>query len=115
MKNFVPAFKDDKDRLITIAVLILSIFFYVFPSLITIFVPREYISESTYEISKALFNFELFIFLISLLFLVPIIGWIVGFFVAPVLMIWNIIVIIINLCAIAGNKELNVPEPYKFM
>ncbi len=115
MKNYIPAFKDDRDRFITICVLILSMFLIFFPSLIAIFLPKDYIGESTYEISKSLFNFELLLFLISLLFLVPIIGWIIGFIVAPLLMIWNIIVVVINLCAIAGNKEMSIPEPYKFM
>ncbi len=115
MNKFVPTFKDDRDRLITIAMFISTIFFIFFPSLIVVFIPKDYISESTYNIAKALFNFELLLFLISLLFLIPIIGWIVGFIVAPLLMILNVIIIIINLCAIAGNKELKIPEPYKFI
>ena len=115
MRNFTPTFKDDKDRLITLAMFITSIFFIFVPSLIVIFVPKDYISESTYEIGKTLFNFELLLFLISLLFMIPVIGWIVGFIIAPLLMIWNVIIIIINLCAIAGNKELKIPEYYKFI
>ncbi len=115
MRNFTPTFKDDKDRLITLAMFITSIFFIFVPSLIVIFIPKDYISESTYEIGKTLFNFELLLFLISLLFMIPVIGWIVGFIIAPLLMIWNVIIIIINLCAIAGNKELKIPEYYKFI
>ena len=115
MKQFAPAFKDDKDRLITLGMLIGSIFFIFIPALIVVFVPKDYISESTYEIAKTLFNFELFLFLISLLFMVPIIGWIVGFIVAPLLAIWNIVIIVIDLCAIAGNNPIKIPEPYKFI
>ena len=115
MRNFTPTFKDDKDRLIVLAMFIASIFFIFIPSLIVIFIPKNYISENTYEIGKTLFNFELLLFLISLLFMIPVIGWVVGFIVAPILMIWNVIIIIINLCAIAGNNELKVPEYYKFI
>jgi len=115
MKSFTPQFKDDKDRLITLAMFIASMFFVFVPSLIVIFISKDYISESTYEIAKALFNFELLLFLISLLFIIPIIGWIVGFIIAPLLMLWNIIIIIINLCAFAGNKELKIPEYYRFI
>lgn len=115
MKNFMPSFKDDKDRLITLAMFIASLFFIFVPSLIVIFIPKDYISESTYEIAKTLFNFELLLFIISLFFMVPIIGWIVGFIVAPILMILNIIIIIINLSALASNAELKIPEPYKFI
>ena len=115
MKRFNPVFKDDKDKIITLGIIIFSMFFYIFPPLIALFISKEYISENTYEISKTLFNFELFLFLISLFFLVPVIGWIVGFIVAPILAIWNIIIVIMNICAIAGNNQIKIPEPYKFI
>ena len=115
MKNFAPTFKDDKDRMITLAMFILSIFLVFIPSLIVIFLPKDYISENTCNIAKSLFNFELLLFLISLLSLIPIIGWIMGFIIAPLLMLWNIIVIIINLSAMAGGNELKIPEFYKFI
>lgn len=115
MKTFTPAFKDDKDKIITLGMLICSMFFLFFPSLIVIFLPKEHMSETTYNIAKALFNFELMLFLISLLFMVPIIGWIVGFIVAPILMIWNIVVIVVALCAMAGNNEIKLPEMYQFI
>ena len=115
MKNFTPQFKDDKDRLITLAMFITSMFFIFIPALIVIFIPKDYISETTYNIAKSLFNFELLLFLISLLFIIPIIGWIVGFIIAPLLMLWNIVIVVINLCAIAGNKELKIPEYYSFI
>ena len=115
MKKFMPAFKDDKDKLITLAMVIGSFFFVFVPSLIVVFIPREYISECTYVIAKALFNFELLLFLISLLLLIPIIGWIAAVFVAPLLAIINFVVIIINLCALANNSELKIPVPYEFI
>ena len=115
MKDYSPVFKDDKDRLITLAMFITSIFFVFIPSLIVIFVPKNYISESTYEIAKSMFNLELLLFLISLLFIIPIIGWVVGFFVVPIMMVFNIIVIVVNLCAIAGGSKIQIPEPYRFM
>ena len=115
MRNFTPVFKDDKDRLITLAMYIGSIFLIFIPSLIVIFVPKTYISENTYEIAKSLFNFELLLFLISLIFWIPIVGWILAPIAAPLLAIWNIIIIIIGLCAIAGNKEIKIPELFKFI
>ena len=115
MRTFTPTFKDDKDRLITLAMFILTLFFVFFPALIVIFIPRNYTSDSTYDIAKTLFNFELLLFLISLLFIVPVIGWVVGFIVAPILMIWNIVIIIINLCAMTANKEIKIPEFYRFI
>lgn len=115
MKEIQAVFKDDRDRVITLAMLITTMFFIFVPSLIVIFIPKQYISESTYEIGKTLFNFELLLFLISLLFLVPIIGWIAGFIVAPILYIWNIVIIVINLCAMAGDGKIKIPEYYKFI
>ena len=115
MKDYKPVFKDDRDRLITVTMLITSMFFVFIPSLIVIFLPKDYISESTYAISKSMFNYELLLFLISLFCAIPIIGWLGAIFVVPIIMIWNVFVVIINLCAIAGDNAVKIPEPYKFM
>lgn len=115
MKNIVPEFKDDRDKLITLAMIITSAFFIFIPSLIIIFIPKNYISETSYAIAKAFFNFELFMFLISLFFMVPIIGWIIGFIIAPIMMILNVIIVIINVLALANNKEIKVPVFYEFI
>jgi len=115
MTKILPQFKDDTDKLITLAMIICSIFFIFIPSLIVIFIPKNYISESTYEIAKAFFNFELLLTIISLFFIVPVIGWIVGAIVAPILMIFNVIIVLINILALAGNKELSIPVPFKFI
>ena len=114
-KIILPQFKDDTDRLITLAMIISSVFFVFIPSLIVVFLPKQYISESTYEIAKAFFNFELFMFLISLFCMIPIIGWLVGIIAIPVMELINIVVVIINLCALANNKEIKVPGVYQFL
>ena len=115
MKNLVAEFKDDKDRMITLAMLILSLFFGFIPALIVVFIPKNYISESTYEIAKTLFNFELLLFLISLLCLIPIIGWIASLIIVPILLIWNTIILIISLCSMAKENVVKIPEYYKFI
>ena len=115
MKNISTQFKDDTDRMRTLAMFILTLFFAFIPSLIVVFIPKNYISESTYEIAKSLFNFELLLFLISLLCLIPIIGWIASFIIAPVLLIWNAVIVIINLCSIAKENTAKLPEYYKFI
>ena len=115
MKIITAEFKDDKDRITSIAMFILTLFFAFIPSLIVVFIPKNYISESTYEIAKTLFNFELLLFLISLLCFIPIIGWIASLFIVPVLLIWNIIIVIINLCSIAKENVAKIPEYYKFI
>lgn len=115
MKNIVAEFKDDTDRLITVAMFILTLFFAFIPSLIVVFIPKNYISESTYQIAKTLFNFELLLFLISLLCLVPIIGWLASAIIVPVILIWNTIIVVINLCSIAKENTAKVPEYYKFI
>lgn len=115
MKTIQAVFKDDRDRVITLAMLILSIFFIFIPPLVVIFLPKDYIGESTNEIAKTLFNFELLLFLISLIFLIPIIGWLFGLIASPILVIWNIVIIVINLCALSKDNVIKIPEPYKFM
>jgi len=113
--RILPKFKNDTDRLITLVMIIGSIFFIFIPSLIVVFIPKNYISESTYQIAKSFFNFELLLTLVSLFFIVPIIGQIIGFFVAPLLFIFNVIVVIINLLSIANNTELKIPVPFTFI
>ena len=115
MKNIVAEFKDDKDRMITLAMFILTLFFSFIPSLIVVFVPKTYISESTYEIAKTLFNFELLLFLISLLCFIPIIGWLASVILVPVLLIWNVIIVVISLCSMAKDNTVKIPEYYKFI
>ncbi len=113
--KILPEFKNDTDRLITIAMIIGSIFLIFIPSLIVIFIPKNYISESTYKIAKSFFNLELLLTIISLFSIVPLIGWIFGIFVAPILMIINLIIVIVNLIAVANNRELNIPTPLTFI
>ena len=115
MKIINAAFKDDQDRLITVAMFVLTLFFALIPALIVVFIPKNYISEATYEIAKTLFNFELLLFLVSLLCLIPIIGWIASAIIIPVILIWNAIIVVINLCSIAKDNVAKLPEYYKFI
>ncbi len=115
MQILVPEFKDDKDRLITIGMILTSAFLSFVPSLIVIFIPKEYISESTYQIAKAFFNFELTLFIISLFTIIPIIGWICGIFILPIVMIVNVIVILLCIINISKNNQFKVPEIFKFI
>ena len=94
---------------------VLTLFFAFIPSLIVIFIPKNYISESTYQIAKTLFNFELLLFLISLLCWIPLIGWLASVLIVPVVLIWNAIVVVINLCSIAKENVTKIPEYYKFI
>ena len=115
MKVITPIFKNDIDKLITLAMIICSLFFIFIPALLVIVCLRNYISESSYEISKAFFNFELLLFLIGLIFLIPVIGWIAWFVVSPILMIFNVVVIVIDICALAKGSDIKVPVMYEFL
>ena len=115
MKTIVPAFKDDKDKLIALVMIVASLFLACISPLIVIFIPKKYISDTTYNLAKALFNFELIIFLVSLFALVPIVGWIAGFIIVPILMIVNIIVILINIFAFVKQSEFKIPVLYEFI
>ena len=106
MTKIMPVFKDDNDKIITVAVLLTSIFFIFLPSLLTILCLKDQISEDSYRIIKSVFNYELFLFIVSLFFMLPVIGWLAGIVLGPILAIWNTIVMILGLCAVAKNKEV---------
>ena len=115
MKEIIPAFRDDNDKIVVVAMFILSIFFFLFPALIVILCCKNQISESSYQIAKALLNFELLMFIVSLFCMIPIIGWIFGLIICPLLMIINVIVVIINMCAIAKQAPVKIPVMYEFI
>ncbi|MBR1776628.1 DUF4870 domain-containing protein [bacterium] len=115
MKRLVPAFKDDNDRMILVLMMVCSLFLLILSPIIVIFGLKDKVSDGTMEISKAFFNFELMMLLISLLFMVPIIGWLLAVILAPLMVILNVIVVVINLCAVAKGGELKVPVWYEFI
>ena len=115
MKKILPLFKDDTDRMIIVFMLILSLFTLFIPSVIVILFLKDYISENSYSIAKSIFNMELLFFLISLCFAIPVIGWIAGLIIGPVLGIINIIVIILVLCNIAKQSEVKIPVLFEFV
>ena len=115
MQRIIPQFKDDNDKIIVVAMIILSLFCVFIPPLIVMLCLKNYISESSYQIAKAYLNLELFLFLVSLIFIIPIIGWIVGFILCPILYIINVVIIVLNLCAISAMKELKIPVPFNFI
>lgn len=115
MKTFIPEFKDDTDKIITVAMFITSIFFIFIPALVVILLLKDQVSERSYEITKAFLNFEIIMFLISLLFLIPIIGWLVGIVGVPIMAIINIVIIVMALCSVAKGSEVKIPVPYEFI
>ena len=115
MKKILPAFKDEKDKLIVVAMIITSIFFSFIPALIVAFFLKDFTSEASNSVAKMFFNFELLLFLVALIFIIPIIGPILGFILGPVLMIFNVVICVINLCAVGKGAELKVPVPYEFV
>jgi len=115
MRSIPAVFKDDRDKLAAVAVILCSMFFLFIPGLIVILGLRQYVSENTYEIAKSFFNFELLLFLISLFFMVPIIGWLAGIILAPFLAILNVILCIIGICAVAKGSEVKIPVWFEFV
>lgn len=115
MKKIMPNFKDDKDKIIAVGMIVLSMFLIFVPSLIVVLFLKDQVSEETYQISKMFLNFELLLFLLSLVFMIPVIGWLLGLIIAPIMTIANIILCIINLCAIAKVQEVRLPVPYEFI
>lgn len=115
MKKIMPNFKDDKDKIIAVGMIILSMCLVFVPALVIVLFLKDQISEETYQIAKMFLNFELLLFLFALVFMVPVIGWLLGLVIAPIMTIANIILCVINLCAIAKGQEVKLPVPYEFI
>ena len=115
MGKIIPAFKDDRDKIILVAMIVTSMFFMFIPSLIVVLCLKEQISSNSYQIAKSFLNLELLLFLVSLIFAIPLIGWLIGVILAPLMMIFNIIICVLALCAIGKNQEVNVPVPFNFI
>jgi len=115
MKEISPVFNDDNDKIIVVVMFVLSIFCVCIPALVVMLLLKDKISENSYLMAKALFNFELLLFLISLIFVIPIIGWILGFILTPIMILWNTIVIVMALCAIAKQVVVKLPDTYAFV
>lgn len=113
--NVIPEFKDDTDKIITIAMSICTLFVSFISPLIVILFLKDKISNQSYEITKAFLNFEIFIALISLVAIIPIIGWIAGIFIIPILCIWSIIVVLLAVCSMVKKSEVKIPVPYAFI
>ena len=115
VKSILPVFKDEQDKIIVVAMIIASMFLVFIPALLVVLFLKERVSEGSFAISKMFLNFELLLFLISLIFAVPLIGWLLGVVLGHLMMIGNIIICIINLCAVAKGAEIKVPVPYEFI
>lgn len=115
MKTVLPTFKDEQDKIIIVAMIIASMFLVFIPALLVVLFLKDKVSEGSLAAAKMFLNFELILFLVSLIFAVPLIGWLLGVVLGPLMMVGNIIICIINLCAVAKGAELKVPVPYEFI
>lgn len=115
MKIVPSIFASDRDKIIAVTMSILTLFFMFVPALLVVFLLKEYVSENTYQLAKALLNLELLLFLISLFFAIPIIGWALGIFMAPLICIFNVVLVIIILGKISKGEDIKIPVPYEFI
>ena len=113
--KIIPEYKDDTDKIITIVTAICTLFFSFIAPLVTVVLLKNYITSQSYEIAKAFLNLEIFLALISLIAIIPIFGWIVGIFLIPILYIFNIVVVLLAVCAMVKKAEVSVPVPYAFI
>ncbi|MBE7703180.1 MAG: hypothetical protein E7Z89_03920 [Cyanobacteria bacterium SIG28] len=115
MKKIQPTFNDDRDKMFAVATVILSIFLFFVPSLVVVLLFREQVSDSTYQICKSFLNLEILLLIISFLFVIPIIGWLLGVVLGPLLVCFNALICLINLFAIAKQEVVRIPVPYEFI
>ena len=53
MKKIVPVFNDDRDKIITLAMVITSMFFIFIPALIVVLLFKEKINENSWHSAAA--------------------------------------------------------------
>lgn len=95
--------------------IIASMFLVFVPALLVVLLLKDKISENSYQIVKMFLNFELLLFWVSLIFAIPVIGWLLSAILGPLMMIFNVAICVINLCAIAKVVEVKVPVLYEFI
>ena len=115
MEVILPVFKNPEDRNILILALLLALVFGFIPFLLVLLFLNEKIGESSKQIIKSFLNFELLIFLISVIAAIPIVGFLVSLLICPLCFIVNLIVILMALLAISNNQAVKIPVFIKFI
>ena len=109
MEKIMPIFRDENDKLLTIIALIASIFLPVIPFLVLFFL-KDNLSENSFAITKAFLNFEILLFVISLICWVPIVGWIICLIFGPIILLINAVIMLMGILSILNNKEVCIPK-----
>ena len=123
MKSFSMEFKDDNEKVIVVGMILLAMVLSFISPLLVFFLFRDKISEKSYEFTKALLNFELLLFIICIIFciisFIPLIGWLIGAFLgwlfSAVIIIYNAVMMLLNIFKISDRKEAQLPVPYEFV
>ena len=123
MKSFSMEFKDDNEKVIVNGMILLAIVLSFISPLLVFFLFRDKISEKSYEFTKALLNFESLLFIICIIFciisFIPLIGWLIGAFLgwlfSAVIIIYNAVMMLLNIFKISDRKEAQLPVPYEFV
>jgi len=123
MREFTVEFKDDNEKIIIIGAILGAIILSFISPLVVFFFLRDKIGEKSYELIKALLNFELLLFIICIVFfiigLIPVIGWIIAAFlgglVGTVLFIYNAVILLFAVFSITDKKVAKLPVPYEFV
>ncbi len=123
MKSFPLEFNDDTEKIIIIGMTLCAIVLSFLSPLFVILLLKEKIGGKSYEYSKALLNFELFLFILCIIFfiigLIPIIGWIIALLLGGIfstcIIIYNAIMMLLSVFNISDKKETKLPVPYEFV
>ncbi len=115
METIMPVFKNEEDKTIVILTLVLAIFLGFLAPLIVMLFFKEKLSENSFSIVKTLLNFELMLLLFCIIFMIPIVGWLIATIGAPVVAIINLIFPIMALVAVINQQAVKFPVLFKFV
>ena len=114
MEQIFPEYKSEEEKNTLLLVAILTIIFPVIAPAVA-YLGLKSLSPSSFDVVKALLNFELSCMIVVLICGIPIIGWLLAFVALPVITIAHYIITIAAALSIANNQPVNVFVPVKFI
>jgi len=115
MEVILPDYKDVDEKNTVMLVALLTILTTIIAPLITFFAMKDYLSPAANAIIKALLNFEILMVILSIVCMIPIIGWLIAFLLVPCIIIVHYAVTIVATLCIINNQPVKIWAPVKFI
>ena len=115
MEVISPEFKDENEKNTMTLLAVLTILTAIVAPLVVFFAMKENLSPAANAVTKALLNFEILMTILTIICMIPIIGWMAAFLLAPFITIAHLIVTIVATLCLVNNQPVKVWAPVKFI